>query len=204
MTDYFPPIHILSLDNKTGSNLLSKKLEWKKRGLKNSPLLQKFMLQCKMENANKTVPIIKRYALVNRFNDTSKFMFQNKEESYGKEWIKYERRVKTAQKKSVECLYRGQSSLEIEKEKISIHTSSNKSDDLNMSKDDRLSYEKKYKLKLNFPSRKEHKKREPNNNFSENDSKMTSIVRAKVLPGNPNHDTFPTIFPIRNMYIALR
>ena len=167
-------------------------------------LLNEYEKQQKLQRAASTVPIIERYSMLKEGSKKEKlYKTEVHNVSYGKAWEKRRKELSTRQKEISEALLNGKSTVKgsqtnsrggIDKEKFI--------EELDMTVGERNSLVKKIHLAKNRLS----KRMSPSkcNSTSPLTSKVPSkeelnAARRANLPGNPFHDTFPTIFPVRTI-----
>jgi len=199
-------------------------------GLKNSPMLQvfnsiycvccaifehylhgkSFIRQCKREKANQSVPIIKRYSLLTpKVNESTNI----NSELYGENGRHHFKLSKKHQLQSAEYLHNGSSSLIIQEDMNSRNVSVER-DTLGLSKEEKIFFRKVYDTKQRYPRRfpslieekREvylHDAMKKKQLLLEISKKSTKLPRKDYNPGDPSHDTFPLLFPVRSMNVAL-
>lgn len=164
-------------------------------------LLNEYEKQQRLQRAANTVPMIRRYSML-RGGREKLHKTEVHHMSYGKEWETRRKQLQIRQNEVTSALFKGNSSMEvpqtnsrggIDKERFI--------EELGMTVGDRNKLAKKIFLAKNQTSKKPPSKYCESTPLDDNGmskEELNAMKRAN-LPGNPFHDTFPTIFPVRTI-----
>ena len=180
------------------------KERFEKRAMPKTKLLNEYEKQQKFQRAANTVPIIERYSMLKAGDSKKEKLYKTEVHnvSYGKEWETRRKYQNTRQKEVTTALSKGNSSMKISQTNSRGGVDKERFiEELGMTVGDRNKLVRKIHLAKN------QRQKVSSTNYCESTpldidvpskEELNAMKRAN-LPGNPFHDTFPTIFPVRTI-----
>ena len=172
------------------------------KGVPRNQLRNNYEKQEKLQMANHTVPILKRYELLREGEEKKRQhnTMQINNISYGKAWERERREICTRQKVACIALANGGSTRPVQHFSKGVDRD-RYIEDLGVTVAQRCAFIKKMHIAKHHhrPKTSPMKTIEDVVLSKEELAREANLKKRAELPGNPHHDTFPTVFPVRSI-----
>lgn len=166
-------------------------------------LVNEYGKQKSLQRAASTVPIVERYELKGENKKEKLYKTEVLNVSYGKAWQKKRNDLSMRQKDITLALSRGKTTIKLPESNSRGGIDKDRFiEELGMTVGDRNNLVKKIHVAKNQLSRKissPSSKLDPQLQTKDPSQEEVNTEKRANIPGNPFHDTFPTIFPVRTI-----